>query len=402
MRASSRRLMVVAGGAASVSSLWPGWHSRRSRSRRAPRSLFPVTRRETRCLSPWSQPGLRRTRSVSLEQCDGVAHTSPGWWPTTHCDLGSSQSPVLADGTGTATFLSTDPNHAFTPFKGESPQSLFNCLSPNDPALSPVNSLQDFRECQIRVSTSNTTVTADQSFLSIQLPDAVAATTTTTTVAPTTTTTTVAPTTTTTTTVAPTTTTTTVPTTTTTTVAPTTTTTTVAPTTHDDDGGADHNDDDGGADDDHDDGRADDDHDDDGRADHNDDDGRADNHDHDGRADDHDDGRPTTTTTTTVATTTTTTVGSSTSTTVGGSTTSTTVRSLGSTSTSTTVGALVSTTPTTTPSSIVKPRGRTSHNRWQHGAGGAPRDRVRGRRCRARGREPEAHLVVPRNPGLAR
>ena len=286
---------------------------------------------------------MRRTRCVSLEQCDGVVHTAPGWSPTTHCDLGSSQSPVLADGTGTATFLSTDPNHAFTPFKGESPQSLFNCLSPNDPALSPVNSLQDFRNCQIRVSTSNTNVTGDQSFLSIQLPDAVAAD-------------------------------------------------------DDDDGDADYDDDDGGADDD-DDGRADN-YDDDGGADDHDDDGGADDDDDDGGADDHDDDgarrrrrrrrsrrlttttvAPTTTTTTTVAPTTTTTVAptttttvaptttttvprtttttveptTTTTTTVDGSTTSTTVVALGSTTTSTTLGPLGSTTPTTTPSSIVSP-----------------------------------------------
>ncbi|HEV7524792.1 MAG TPA: hypothetical protein VGP92_07495, partial [Acidimicrobiia bacterium] len=175
--------------------------------------------------------GFAPNALVNVEQCDGVDHTVSGWNPTTHCDLGSSPAPVLADGAGTATFSASDNNHAFTPFKGESPQSLFNCLSPNDPALSPSNGLTDYRNCQIRVSTNNTAVTADQSFLTIQLPDKTQATTTTTTVAPTTTTTTVAPTTTTTT-VAPTTTTTTVaPTTTTTTVAPTTTTTTVAPTT---------------------------------------------------------------------------------------------------------------------------------------------------------------------------
>jgi hypothetical protein len=117
---------------------------------------------------------------VSVEQCDGVAPTAPGWGPTSNCDLATSPSPVLADGTGKATFTATDPNHGFTPFKGESPQSLFNCLSPNGPALSPSNGLPDYRNCKIRVSTSNNAITADQAFLNIQLPEAVGATTTTT------------------------------------------------------------------------------------------------------------------------------------------------------------------------------------------------------------------------------
>ena len=88
---------------------------------------------------------------VNVEQCDGVSQTAPGWNPTTNCDLATSFAPVLADATGKATFLATDPNHAFTAFKGESPQSLFNCLSPNGPALSPINGLPDYRNCKIRV-----------------------------------------------------------------------------------------------------------------------------------------------------------------------------------------------------------------------------------------------------------
>jgi chitinase len=50
-----------------------------------------------------------------------------------------------------------------------SPQGIFNCLSPNDPA--PSNGLPNFRNCQIRVSTSNSAATTDQVFLRIQLPD---------------------------------------------------------------------------------------------------------------------------------------------------------------------------------------------------------------------------------------
>ena len=43
--------------------------------------------------------------------------------------------PALADANGLVVFQPDDANHAFTPFKGESPQSLFNCLSPNQAAL---------------------------------------------------------------------------------------------------------------------------------------------------------------------------------------------------------------------------------------------------------------------------
>lgn len=116
---------------------------------------------------------------VSVEQCDGVATTDPHWSPTTDCDLGTSPSPAITDGTGKVTFSSTNPNFAFTPFKGQSPQGLFNCLSPNGPALKPSDGLPDYRNCKIRVSTNNSAITADQGFLNIQLPEAVAGTTTT-------------------------------------------------------------------------------------------------------------------------------------------------------------------------------------------------------------------------------
>jgi hypothetical protein len=116
-----------------------------------------------------SATGFTPTTNVYLEQCDGVSPTSLGWDPTTNCDLGSSPAPVVADGAGSASFSSADANHAFHPFKGASPQGLFNCLSPNDP--SPNNGLPDHRNCQIRVSSNNAASTSDQVFLSIALPD---------------------------------------------------------------------------------------------------------------------------------------------------------------------------------------------------------------------------------------
>jgi hypothetical protein len=104
---------------------------------------------------------------VYVEQCDGVAVTTASWSPTVHCDLGSSPSPAIVDVHGVATFTSTDRNRAFRPFIGESPQSLFNCLAPGQRA--PANSLPNFSNCKLRVSTSNTAVTADQTFVPVLL-----------------------------------------------------------------------------------------------------------------------------------------------------------------------------------------------------------------------------------------
>ncbi|MGZ4799439.1 MAG: Calx-beta domain-containing protein [Acidimicrobiia bacterium] len=116
-----------------------------------------------------SVAGFPATTNVYIEQCDGNLPTALGWDPTTNCDLGSSPAPVVADGAGNATFDLADANHAFHPFKGSSPQGLFNCLSPNDP--SPNNGLTDFRNCQFRISSNNTAGTSDQVFRTMALPD---------------------------------------------------------------------------------------------------------------------------------------------------------------------------------------------------------------------------------------
>ena len=107
---------------------------------------------------------------VYIEQCDGVDPASSSWNVTTDCDLGSSPAPALVDSTGTVTFPANDPNFGFTAFKGDSPQDEFNCLAANQ--ATPANGLPDYRNCQIRLSTSNTVVTADQVFFSLVLPDA--------------------------------------------------------------------------------------------------------------------------------------------------------------------------------------------------------------------------------------
>ena len=118
-----------------------------------------------------SASGYAPDDQVFIEQCDGVAPTAIGWDPSQNCDLGSSPASAIASASGTVTFLSTDVNHAFKPFKGASPQGLFNCLGLTDP--SPNNGLPDFTNCKLRVSTNNSIGTSDQAFLNLRLPNTV-------------------------------------------------------------------------------------------------------------------------------------------------------------------------------------------------------------------------------------
>ena len=117
-----------------------------------------------------SASGFAAGANVFVEQCDGTPTTATGWDPSQNCDLGSSPAPVAANASGNVTFDATDANHAFTPFKGSSPQGIFNCLSPTQ--ASPGNGLPDFRNCQVRVSTNNTAGTSDQVLFGITLPNA--------------------------------------------------------------------------------------------------------------------------------------------------------------------------------------------------------------------------------------
>ena len=111
--------------------------------------------------------------NVFVEQCDATSPKAVGWDPTLDCDLGSSPAAATADAGGVAQFDAADPNHAFHPFVGASPQGLFNCLAPTGP--SPANGLVDSRACQVRVSTNNTVATADQVFVVLRLPNGSAA-----------------------------------------------------------------------------------------------------------------------------------------------------------------------------------------------------------------------------------
>ncbi len=119
-----------------------------------------------------SASGFDPNATVTVEQCDGTPADAVGWSPTTNCDLGSSPAAQQADASGNVTFDQNDINHAFHPFKGASPQGLFNCLAPGQ--ADPNNGLPSFANCQLRVSTNLTTATSDQDFRTMTLPSAVA------------------------------------------------------------------------------------------------------------------------------------------------------------------------------------------------------------------------------------
>ena len=67
------------------------------------------------------------------------------------------------------TFSSSDVNHRFKPFKGTSPQGLFDCRATGDPASAPGQ--PSFTNCQVRVSSNNSTSTSDQVFFTLSLPN---------------------------------------------------------------------------------------------------------------------------------------------------------------------------------------------------------------------------------------
>ena len=131
--------------------------------------------------------GFQAGQPVFAEQCDGLPPTAQGWDVTIDCDNGASNAPVLADATGKATFTAPGTRE-FDPVKGLQPTGGFACLAPNDPPLSPLPPGGDWTNCQLRISSNNTTATSDQAFITLTMPNAPVATTTTTTTVPTSTT----------------------------------------------------------------------------------------------------------------------------------------------------------------------------------------------------------------------
>jgi hypothetical protein len=111
--------------------------------------------------------------AVFVEQCDGTnPATFPNWSPSTHCDIGTSPSPLPGQGaSGTVSFPANDSNFGFIPVKGKTVSGGYACLSPGEPFIAGVPAASQYRNCQVRVSTNNSLVTTDQQFFTMTLPD---------------------------------------------------------------------------------------------------------------------------------------------------------------------------------------------------------------------------------------
>ena len=107
---------------------------------------------------------------ASVEQCDGVSPSTPGYTPLTHCDSATAPAAVDVGADGVATFPANDPNFGFVPFKGTSPQGKFNCVAPGEDSV--FNGLPTFSNCQLRVATDLNNTTSDQTFFTLALPAA--------------------------------------------------------------------------------------------------------------------------------------------------------------------------------------------------------------------------------------
>jgi hypothetical protein len=105
--------------------------------------------------------------SVTVEQCDGVPASTAGWTPVEHCDSATAPASQTVDSNGTVRFAAGDTNFGFTPFAGESPQHLFNCIAVGQPA--PNNKKPSFTTCQLRIAASVTEASGADAFLPIHV-----------------------------------------------------------------------------------------------------------------------------------------------------------------------------------------------------------------------------------------
>ena len=110
---------------------------------------------------------------VYIEQCDGTAPTAVGWSPTSNCDLGSSNAPALADSEWARRLPAGRREPRVRSLQGRESAIVVQLLVPQPAGAGRGQGLPDFRNCQARLSTSNTTATSDQQFFDLTLPDAV-------------------------------------------------------------------------------------------------------------------------------------------------------------------------------------------------------------------------------------
>jgi hypothetical protein len=116
--------------------------------------------------------------------CDGESPSTPGWTPTLDCDDATANGVAVADVNGDVTFPASSSALQVLPFRGVSPSGMFYCLAPADnPSATltvtgndPINPhAPSYTDCQLRLASSNLSVTSDQVFVTLTLQDGPAA-----------------------------------------------------------------------------------------------------------------------------------------------------------------------------------------------------------------------------------
>jgi hypothetical protein len=142
---------------------------------------------------PVAGTGYLTNQQVFIEICDGNnASTFPGWDPNANCDLATSPAASTAQGTaGTTSWPATTASNSIVDFRGTSPQGIFNCVAQEDVQGVPQNSdgsytltasatkngeplapgVPSWTNCQLRMSSNNSAVTADQVFITLTIPN---------------------------------------------------------------------------------------------------------------------------------------------------------------------------------------------------------------------------------------
>lgn len=141
---------------------------------------------------PVAGTGYTTNSQVFIEICDGTDPTTPGWDPNVNCDLATSPAPSTANATGGVSWPATNAGNSIVDFRGQSPQQVFNCVAQEDvPNGTPQNpdgsftltadttvngeplapGVESWTNCQLRMSTSDQIVTADQAFIHLTIPN---------------------------------------------------------------------------------------------------------------------------------------------------------------------------------------------------------------------------------------
>jgi hypothetical protein len=150
---------------------------------------------------PVAGTGYLTNQNVFIEICDGLPSSNPAWDPTADCDLVTSPAASTAQTTaGNVSWPATLPSNSIGDFRGQSPQQIFNCVAQQDvPSGTPQNSdgsynldgvnggntqngepiaqgVESWLNCQVRMSSNNSSSTTDQVFITTTIPNTPTAT----------------------------------------------------------------------------------------------------------------------------------------------------------------------------------------------------------------------------------